>query len=164
MPISLNSAVGRAVTKMAGSAPFLRVAPWFVPHLDRVLHRLTGGRVVMSSAMVPSLVLTCTGAKSGQPRVIPLACLPDDDGSFLVVGSNFGRPDHPAWTANLLAHPAATASFRGRAFPVTARLLDAEETAAVWPRLLAVWPNYDAYRAHAGGRPLRVFRLSPTPR
>jgi deazaflavin-dependent oxidoreductase (nitroreductase family) len=106
-------------------------------------------------------VLETTGAKSGQRRTTPLACLPEDDGSFLVVGSNFGRESHPAWTANLRANPSATVTFRGRTVPVTASPLDAGEKAEVWPRLTAVWPNYDRY-TEVSGRDLRVFRLVPT--
>jgi deazaflavin-dependent oxidoreductase (nitroreductase family) len=105
-------------------------------------------------------VLEATGAQSDRTRTTPLACLPEDDGSFLVVGSNFGRERHPAWTANLRAHPEATVTFRGRRVPVTARQLDGDEKAAVWPRLTAVWPNYDRY-TEVSGRDLRVFRLEP---
>ncbi len=159
MPLNIHGPIGRAVTKVAGTSAFLKVAPYFVPAMDKVLHKLSGGRFVMSSGMVPSLVLTCTGARSGEPRTVPLACLPDDDGSFFVVGSNFGRPDHPAWTANLLADPQATVSYRGQDIAVTAHLLDDAEHGAVWPRLTRVWPNYDRYVEHAGGRQLRVFRL-----
>ena len=77
------------------------------------------------------------------------------------MGSNFGREQHPAWTANLRANPEAAVTFRGRTLPVRATLLDADEKAAVWPRLTAVWPNYDRY-TEVSGRDLRVFRLVPT--
>ena len=155
----VDSPVGRAVQRVAGSAGFAKVAPKIVPPLDRVIHRLTGGRVVMSAALLPSLVLTTTGRKTGQPRTAPLATLPVDDG-FLVVGSNFGREHHPAWTGNLLANPDATVSFRGKEIPVTAQLLDDDEKAAVWPQLTTLWPTYDRY-VERSGRNLRVFRLTP---
>jgi deazaflavin-dependent oxidoreductase (nitroreductase family) len=152
--------VGRVTQWVAASSGFRAVGPRVVPRLDRLLSRLTGGRVVLSGALVPSLVLETTGAKTGRPRTTPLACLPLDDGSFLVVGSNFGRDHHPAWTANLAANPDATVTYRGRRIPVTATLLDAEAKAAVWSRLAAVWPNYDRY-TEVSGRDLRVFRLVP---
>ncbi len=160
--IKVDSAIGRAVVRMAGSKRFLRVAPMFIPRIDRIVHKASGGRFVISSGMVPSLVLTCRGAKTGEPRVIPLACMPDTDGSWYVVGSNFGRPDHPAWTANLLTNPDATVTYRGKEISVRAELQDEAARDAVWPRLLTVWPNYAAYQEHAGGRPLRVFHLIPT--
>lgn len=157
--VSLESRFGRAVQKMAGSKTFMRVGPRIVPPLDKTLHRLSGGRIVMSAGMLPSLVLTATGAKSGQPRITPLATMPDGDGWF-VVGSNFGRDSHPAWTANLLANPDADVSYRGRTTPVRARLLTAEQKQELWPRLTKFWPNYDVYTERSG-RDLRVFRLEP---
>jgi len=160
--VDVQGPVGRVTQRVAGSPWFRRVAPTVVPPLDRVLSRVTGGRVVLSGSLVPSLVLETTGARSGQTRTTPLATLPDDDGSFYVVGSNFGRDRHPAWTANLLSTPDAVVVHRGRRIPVRAALLDEDEKAAVWPRLTAVWPAYDRY-VEASGRDLRVFRLVPRP-
>jgi deazaflavin-dependent oxidoreductase (nitroreductase family) len=158
--VDLGSPLGRVTQWVAASSGFRAVGPRVVPPVDRLLSRLTGGRVVLSGSLVPSLVLETTGAKSGQRRTSPLACLPEDDGSFLVVGSNFGRERHPAWTANLTANPDAVVTYRGRTIPVRATLLAADEKAAVWPRLTAVWPNYDRY-TEVSGRDLRVFRLVP---
>jgi deazaflavin-dependent oxidoreductase (nitroreductase family) len=148
------------VQKVAGSPAFAKVAPHVIPRVDRVLHRLTGGRFLMSAAMLPAVVLTTTGARSGQPRRAPLATLPQDDGSFLVVGSNFGRPHHPAWTANLIAHPEASISFQGDDVAVTAHLLTEDEKEAVWPLLTTMWPTFDRY-VERSGRDLRVFCLVP---
>lgn len=143
---------------MAGSALFAKVGPKVAPHVDRAVYRLTGGRVIVSSGMLPVLMLTTTGAKSGLPRTAPLATIPLD-GDFYVVGSNFGQEKHPAWSGNLIAHPEATVGFDGEEFPVRAELLDAEGKADIWPRLVAVWPLFDQY-ASRSGRDLRVFRLS----
>ncbi len=157
--VTLDSHLGQMVQKMAGSRTFMRVGPKVVPPLDRLLHRVTGGKVVMSAGLLPSLVLTAKGAKTGQPRTTPLATMPYN-GSWYVVGSNFGRENHPAWTANLLAHPDAEISYRGRTVAVTATLLSAQEKAEIWPRLTTFWPNYDVY-VERSGRDLRVFRLDP---
>lgn len=147
------------IHRIAGSDAFLKVAPKVVPPLDQAVHKLTGGRVHLSQAVVPSLVLHTTGARSGQPRETPLACLPEGDGWY-VVGSNFGQERHPAWTANLLAHPDATVTVKKRRVDVRARLLDDAEKAEVWPRLLRIWPTFDRY-VERSGRNLRVFRLEP---
>jgi len=160
--VKRNSLVGKQVQRMAGSSWFRAVGPKVVPPLDRVLNKVSGGRFVVSSVMLPSLVLTTIGAKSGLPRDAPLATLPDDDGSFYVVGSNFGRDHHPAWTGNLIANPAAKVAYRGKKLDVTAHLLDAAEKEALWPRLVENWPTYDRY-VEVSGRDLRVFRLVPTP-
>jgi deazaflavin-dependent oxidoreductase (nitroreductase family) len=157
VPVSQDSVLGRAVVKMAGSRAFRAVGPKIVPRLDRFLHRISGGRIIMSGGMLPSLVLTTTGAKTGQKRTTPLATKPDN-GSWYVVGSNFGRETHPAWTANLIANPDADVSFEARNTPVRAHLLSAEEKAEIWPNLVKFWPNYDVYTERSG-RDLRVFRL-----
>jgi deazaflavin-dependent oxidoreductase (nitroreductase family) len=160
--VDVNGAVGRQVQRIAGSRSFAPVAKHVIPRVDRAINRVSGGRFVLSSLLVPSLVLTAKGAKSGAPRTTPLACMPEDDGSIVVVGSNFGQEKHPSWTANLRKHPDATVTFRGRTFGVRAHLLDAQEKAEVWPRLIQVWPTYDRYIELSGGRDIRVFRLVPT--
>jgi deazaflavin-dependent oxidoreductase (nitroreductase family) len=157
--VKLDSKLGQAVVKMAGSKSFMRVGPKVVPHVDRFLHRITGGKFISSGGLLPSLVLTTTGAKTGQRRTTPLATKPDGDGWY-VVGSNFGRDTHPAWTANLIASPEAEVSFKGRTTAVRAHLLTAEEKADIWPGLVRFWPNYDVYTERSG-RDLRVFRLDP---
>lgn len=159
MPANLDSKLGRIVVKASGSKAFMRIGPKIVPHLDRALHKISGGRVIMSGGMLPSLVLTTTGAKTGQKRTSPLATKPED-GSWYVVGSNFGRDAHPGWTANLIANADAEVSFQGKDTPVRAHLLTNEEKAELWPRLVKFWPNYDVYTERSG-RDLRVFRLDP---
>jgi deazaflavin-dependent oxidoreductase (nitroreductase family) len=124
------------------------------------LYRATRGRVQFSAILVPSLVLISTGAKSGLRRETPLMCWPRPDGTYLVCGSNWGRPDHPAWTANLLAHPEAEIVVSRRHFPVRAQLLQDAERDAAWPVLEAQWPGYREYERRAD-RLLRIFRLVP---
>jgi deazaflavin-dependent oxidoreductase (nitroreductase family) len=150
----------RVVRPIAASALFRRVGPRVFPRLDRLVHRLSGGRLVTSQLFVTSLVLTTTGRRSGAPREAPLACAVEPTGSWLVVGSNFGREQHPAWTSNLLASSTATVSYRGRSTTVTARLLSGPERDDAWQTLREVWPAYDQYEVTAG-RSLRVFRLTP---
>jgi deazaflavin-dependent oxidoreductase (nitroreductase family) len=160
MPVfRTDSAIGRAVQKMATSRAFRAVGPKVVPPLDRRLNKLTKGRFIVSKFLVPSLVLTTTGQRSGLPRESPLACVPEGEGWY-VVGSNFGREKHPAWTGNLIHTPRAQVVYEGRTVEVDARLLDDEEKAGVWTDLTAKWPAYDAY-VEASGRNLRVFRLTP---
>jgi len=155
--IDPNSTLGRLVQGMAGSKAFAKVGPKVVPPMDRLASRLSGGRFMVSRMMLPCAVVTTTGRKSGQPRTTPLASVPLD-GDLYVVGSNFGKPHHPAWSWNLVETPAATVTYSGETFPVTAHLLTAEEKAATWPRLISEWPLFDQY-VERSGRDLRVFRL-----
>jgi deazaflavin-dependent oxidoreductase (nitroreductase family) len=158
---SAHSALGRAVQKVAGSPAFAKVGPKVVPPMDKALHRLTGGRVLLSRALLPSLLLTTTGRRSGQPRETPLMCVPEEGGSFLVLGSNFGRDSHPAWTGNLLATPEASVSYGARDIPVRAVLLEGAARDAAWDSALRVWPTFAAYQSRID-RTIRVFRLNPT--
>ncbi|MFF1448533.1 nitroreductase family deazaflavin-dependent oxidoreductase [Streptomyces sp. NPDC058274] len=154
----------RLVQKVSSTRTFARIAPHVVPVLDRAVHRLTRGKVLLSAQMLPGVVLTVRGARSGLPRRTPLACMPEgatggaDPDSWILVGSNFGRTGHPAWTANLLAHPEAEVSWKGRDVPVTARLLEGDERAAVWQAALAFWPPYATYQARIS-REIRLFRI-----
>ncbi|MGW3119733.1 nitroreductase family deazaflavin-dependent oxidoreductase [Streptomyces sp. NPDC001107] len=147
----------RLVQKVSSTRGFAKVAPHVVPRLDKAVHRLTRGKYLLSAQMLPGVILTTTGARSGLPRRTPLACMPEE-GGWLLIGSNFGRTDHPAWTHNLLAHPDAEVSWKGQDIPVTARLLEGEERAAAWKTLLAFWPPYATYQARVE-REIRVFRV-----
>ncbi|MER0480598.1 nitroreductase family deazaflavin-dependent oxidoreductase [Streptomyces sp. Edi2] len=147
----------RLLQKVSATRTFARIAPHVIPALDRAVHRLTRGKVLLSARMLPGVVLTATGARSGLPRRTPLACLPEESG-WLLIGSNFGRPGHPAWTGNLLKNPEAQVSWRGRDIPVRARLLTGEERAQAWQAALAFWPPYAAYQARVA-REIRLFRL-----
>lgn len=157
MAVALSSGVGRAVQKISGTPMFARIGPKVVPRFDRLLAKVSGGRYLSSGALVPSLMLNARGAKTGQIRQTPLATVPIGD-SWYVVGSNFGRDEHPLWTGNLLAHPDVSINVKGETYDVNAHLLTAEEKTAVWPQLTKVWPNYDVY-VERSQRDLRVFRL-----
>ncbi|MBO4256903.1 nitroreductase family deazaflavin-dependent oxidoreductase [Streptomyces griseorubiginosus] len=150
----------RVVQRVSSTRGFAKVAPHVIPALDRAVHRLTRGKVLLSAQMLPGVILTSTGARSGQRRRTPLACMPEEGGrSWLLIGSNFGRTDHPAWTHNLLAHPDAEISWKGADIPVRAQLLEGEERTAAWKALLAFWPPYATYQARVE-REIRVFRIT----
>ena len=139
-------------------SPLRRVVGPLVTPVDRALFRLSRGRLKLSAPMIPSLMLFTTGARSGARRETPLMCFPQLDGSWLVAGSNFGYGSHPAWTFNLLAHPAAEIHYRNELIRVDATLLTPDETEAIWPTLDDQWPGYRDYELTAH-RAIRVFRL-----
>jgi deazaflavin-dependent oxidoreductase (nitroreductase family) len=136
---------------------FARLGPVLVP-ADRLVGRLTGGRLV-ALGLVPSLLLVTTGRRTGQPRTTPLLTVPDGE-TFLVIGSNWGGPRHPAWALNLLADPAAAILRKGRRLPVRARLLAGAERERAWQLALREWPAYRVY-AERAGREIHMFRLCP---
>lgn len=159
---SILHGIRSAVAWFSRTRLFRAVGPTIMPPLERGMRRLTGGRVPLSGLLVPSLVLVTRGARSGVERETPLMYCPDADGrSILVTGSNYARERHPAWTANLLAHPDAVVRIRGRSVPVHATLVPDEEREAVWAHIERQWPGYRGYE-RSSGRTLRIFRLEPT--
>ncbi|MGW2085702.1 nitroreductase family deazaflavin-dependent oxidoreductase [Streptomyces sp. NPDC001880] len=151
----------RLIQKVSSTRAFARIAPHVVPAMDRTVHRLTRGRVLLSSRMLPGLILMVPGARSGQLRTTPLACMPEAgaEQSWILVGSNFGRTGHPAWTANLLAGPdEAVVNWRGRDIPVHATLLAGAERDEAWRAALKFWPPYATYQERVD-REIRLFRL-----
>ena len=160
MRLNVNGTFGKAMQAAAAHAAFAPIASRIMPRLDRFVSKVSRGHFIPSQVLVPTLLLTTTGAKSGLTRTTPLATLPDGPGVWYVVGSNFGGTTHPGWSANLLKTPTASVTFRGKVVEVEAHGLDETERALVWPKLRAVWPTYDRYLEMAGGRELRVYRLT----
>jgi deazaflavin-dependent oxidoreductase (nitroreductase family) len=148
---------GRVVARPGATALVSRV----LDPVDRLVRRVSGGRSTATEALtgLPTVALTTRGARSGLPRTVPLIAVPHR-GDVAVIGSNWGRPAHPAWVTNLRADPRAGLARGGRSVSVVARPLDGEEAEAVWARARALYPGYGGYRARAG-REIVVFRLEP---
>jgi deazaflavin-dependent oxidoreductase (nitroreductase family) len=124
--------------------------------VDRWLYRKTNGRRGLSPSKA-TLWLTTTGAKSGQPRGVPVLYLRDPD-RFWLMASNYGGKKHPAWSANLLANPFATVTIGRERYRVRARLASDEEKGALWPRLIQVYPAWDEYTKWTD-RSFRLFAM-----
>ena len=105
------------------------------------------------------LLLTTTGAKSGQPRLSPLAYF-RVDGKLLILGSFAGSDVNPAWVHNLRAHPSARVEIGTEASDVTARELPPEERDDLFPKITAVAPGFAEYQAKTS-RIIPVFELQP---
>src|SRR5450755_5170882 len=88
--------------------------------------RANDGEVGGSFAGAPLLLLTTTGAKTGQLRTNPVMYLPDGD-RVLVFASKAGAPTNPDWYHNLVAHPEATVEVGTDRFAVTAKVLSGAE-------------------------------------
>ena len=149
----------RFAARISRSTVFRRfLGPKVFAKADRwVLYRTKGRLTAAGPPLFPTMVLTTTGARSGEPRRVALVYLPDGD-SALVVASNFGRERHPAWSTNLLAHPEIEVVAAGERWTGRARLLDDQEKADRWPELIAQMPAWDGY-TKVTDRDLRVFAL-----
>lgn len=97
------------------------------------LYRTTKGRLGTMGGRV--LLLTTTGAKSGQPRTNPLMGVAHDDG-WLVAASAGGAPRHPAWYHNVVANPDVTVEKGPEQLAMTARVAESEERPALWAKVV----------------------------
>ncbi|WP_406815680.1 nitroreductase family deazaflavin-dependent oxidoreductase [Mycobacterium sp. M23085] len=133
-----------------------------VEALESVLRFLTGGRLgALDLAGLPNVRITISGRKTGLARSATVQYVPCRDG-LLLVGSNWGRPLHPSWSANLKAAQRVTVRRRGHRFVATVRLLGGGERDEAWAKALAYWPNYRLAQERAGRRRFRLFLLTPT--
>lgn len=151
-------AVRSMIAPLTRTRAFRAMGPVLLPPAERVMAFLTRGRVQVSGLLVPSLVLHSTGARSGEPRDTYLMYTPDGPGRAIVAGTSFAQERHPAWTYNLLAHPDAAITVRGRRIPVRASLITDDDREAAWAKIQAHWPGYRAYERDSG-RVVRLFRL-----
>lgn len=108
------------------------------------LYRSSGGRFGGRPG-APTLLLTATGRKSGQPRTNALFYLPDGDCQVLCA-SYGGDERNPQWFQNLVANPVATVQIGVDEFPVRARVAVGAERAQLWPRVVANWKSYQDYQ------------------
>ncbi|WP_430330850.1 nitroreductase family deazaflavin-dependent oxidoreductase [Rhodococcus sp. ACT016] len=117
------------------------------------LYRATGGRLGgkwrVGSAFpwgIPVCLLTTTGRKSGQPRISPLLFLEDGD-RVVLVASQGGLPKNPMWYLNIRANPDVTVQIRSDVRKMRARVATGEERAALWPRLVDLYADFDNYQS-----------------
>jgi deazaflavin-dependent oxidoreductase (nitroreductase family) len=147
------------IERAAMSPPGYRFLINVAPRIDKVLIRRTHGR--LSSVGIDKVgLVTTTGAKSGLPRTQPLTLIDDSDG-LLAIGSNYGRPPHPAWSTNMLAHPECTVEFKGPPAQYRADLLTGDARASAWAAATDFYAGYERYRASCAPREIRLFRLRP---
>ena len=138
------------------------VGDWYLkrvaPRLDPPLLRLTGGRI-SSVYPVPVMLLTTTGAKTGQPRTLPLLYLTDGD-AIILIASNYGKTSHPAWYRNLVANPKVEVLAGTKSGTYTAtEITDAVERERAWDLALDQYAGYRDYECRAGDRTIPLVRL-----
>jgi deazaflavin-dependent oxidoreductase (nitroreductase family) len=108
----------------------------------------------------PVIVLTSVGAKTGKLRKTPLMRV-EHDGTYAVVASLGGAPEHPVWYHNLKANPHVELQDRATKRDYTAREVSGDEKDTWWERAVEAWPDYAKYRTKTT-RQIPVFVLEPT--
>ncbi len=129
--------------------------------LDGPIMKATGGRVSLAAGAVPVVVLTSTGARSGERRETPLVYFTDGD-DVILIASNYGGARHPGWYYNLIAHPQCEL----RIGPDGGSFVARETEGAERDRLFALggdlYSGYPKYAQRTDGiRTIRVLRLAP---
>src|SRR5262249_41769498 len=145
------------------SASQERFASAFVKAMTAVnvwIYRLTGGRVFGRFLLgAPICLITTIGRRSGEPRTVALLYL-EDGNDVVVVGSKGGMSKHLLWYRNLESNPDVDLQIGGSERPMRARRVSDEEKAALWPRLTAMYRDFEDYQGRTT-RNIPVVRLSP---
>lgn len=131
-------------------------------HFDRPVLRLSHGRYSLTSRVtgLPVVAVTTIGAKSGQPRSLPLIAIPDGE-NVILIASNFGQRHHPTWYYNLRAHPEVQLTYEGKTVAYLARETDGAERERCWRRAVDLYSGYAEYKERASQRKIGVFLLAP---
>jgi deazaflavin-dependent oxidoreductase (nitroreductase family) len=129
-----------------------------MPALDRRLMGLTGGRVALTMGL-PTLLLTTTGRKTGEPRSAPLLYMRHGE-DLVLIGTSFGSRSHPAWYLNLMAKPQASVLMDRQSFDVIAREASPEERPELWQKATQTYGGYEKYLERVGGREVPIIVLS----
>ncbi len=108
-------------------------------------YRANRGKVTGIFAGAPLLLLTTTGARSGQPRVAPLVYT-TDNGRWIVIASKGGAPTHPDWYYNLRANPEVTVEVGAESFPARATITTGAERQRLFDQMASRMPNFAEYQ------------------
>jgi deazaflavin-dependent oxidoreductase (nitroreductase family) len=108
--------------------------------------RTTRGTSDWAFAGRPLLLLTTTGARSGQPHTSPMMYIPEGD-RLLVIASNIGAPRHPDWYRNLVAHPNVTVEIGDETFDATAVVIEGAEYQRLWAKIVEGYPFFAEHQA-----------------
>jgi deazaflavin-dependent oxidoreductase (nitroreductase family) len=148
------------VTRFALTRPGTWLFSEVAARIDPVLMRRSAGRVNLAGGLLPVVLLTVRGARSGVQRTVPLVYFTDGDEAILIA-SSFGRPRYPAWYHNIKANPEVTLEAKGRSARFMARETDGEDRARLYELAKQLYTGYGNYEERtAGVRRVPVLRLA----
>jgi F420H(2)-dependent quinone reductase len=113
--------------------------------VHRWIYRVSEGKLGKTFFGSPVLLLTTTGRRTGQPRTWPLTYLPEGE-RLIIIASNGGQPNHPAWYLNLRATPQVSVQLRDRVRTMIAQTTEGDERARLWSRVVEEYPAYAEYQ------------------
>ena len=106
--------------------------------------RANSGKVGGMFAGKTLLLLHTLGAKSGQERVNPVACVMDGD-RLVIIASKGGAPSNPDWYHNLVAHPLVTVEVGAETFQARAAVASGPERTRLYQKMVEVNPGFADY-------------------
>lgn len=135
---------------------------WFraLSRTHSTLLKLSRWRLGAGYIGMPVIELRTLGRRSGRPRVVVLSAPVVDGERIVLVASKGGDDRHPAWYRNLVANPNVELTIRGATRPMIARTADADERAALWPRVVAATRAYARYQ-HRTRREIPIVICEP---
>ena len=140
------------------------VTAFFAPRvhrIDQLFLRLTKGRLAASAILGWNVIqLTTIGAKTRQPRMMPLVGICDGE-RIALVASSFGRKHNPGWYYNLKVHPECEVRWNGYASKYLAREAIGEEYDVYWQMAVAFYAGYEKYQQRALPRHIPIIVLEP---
>lgn len=158
-PISAWQRLSQRLASTKGAAWLFS---YIMTPIDRWIINLSGRRFSLTSLVTGLSVVTLTavGAKSGQPRSVPLVAMFDGE-KVILVASNWGQKHHPSWYHNLKAHPEAQVMFKGVNRNYVAEEISGEVYEKYWAQAVATYVGYKSYQTRTGGRKIPMFVLTP---
>jgi deazaflavin-dependent oxidoreductase (nitroreductase family) len=120
--------------------------------------RATGGKVTGQFEGSPLMVLTTIGAKSGQPRTMPVVYTTDGD-RLVIIASKGGAPTNPDWYHNLIANPEVTVELPGETYQARAEVTGGDERQRLFDQQAAIMPGFADYQRNTT-REIPVIVLS----
>ena len=130
---------------------------WMVEHIDRYLK--SNGEDGHLWNGVPCLLLSTTGCKSGETRLIPLIYGELDD-SYIIVASKGGHTHHPSWYLNLASNPEVEIQVKADKMKGRCKVVEGDERARCWEIMTGIWPAYNEYEARTD-RHIPVVVITP---
>ena len=161
---SIHEAILQEFHYMSEENATIELPDWVSEHLELYAQDPQQGHdwdstVVGGPGVLPVLLLTTKGRKSGAMRTLPLI-YGTANGGFVIIASKGGAPSHPAWFLNLVETPECEIQVAHDYFRVRARTAEGAERETLWEQLAAIYPPYDDYQA-ATTRKIPVVVLNP---
>jgi deazaflavin-dependent oxidoreductase (nitroreductase family) len=140
-----------------------RPVTWYLVNVgtkvDPLLMRASGGRL-KSTFNAPTVLLTHTGAKSGQQRSTPIAYFTEGD-DVVLIASRGGHRNHPAWYHNVVANPEVELWTKGGGGRYRAKEAESAQRQRLWDLATDFYPGFARYQERAGDRVIPVVVCTP---